>query len=454
MKKLGIVLSTMFLVSSLTWATPWGIVVNRGTHTINTIDLGTTPPKIYGPFLSGSLGAASDGLRDVALSPDNQYAFISNAASRELYRVDLSDPKYPVLAGKLSIPESRLADIAISPDGNFGIVVDGQASDKVIFFDPYTFTSYSVYTMQTSGAGASCVAVAANGTIILTDFVAKKIYFGRVNSGLNGLVSEGSLPTNGNPWNVAINSAGTTAIVASWYYSLDVYQITGAGTVVAGATPSLPTVFPDCIDFSPDGGIAYVFTSNFGPDFLSWYRVNSPGNVSLGLAPAASLLSCWSVPPLGVEILSVAPNGLYALAYGADACLKKNVQLINLVNFSTQLIATNNNTPTSVATFWGAVLAPHNLALATAENSYIFYKEYINRLSWQENTLNTFSIVAYRIYRKPQGSSNSAYELLAEVGPWTFSYDDRGLGRNAQYTYGVATVDEKGRESQKAVVND
>ena len=454
MKRIGILLSALFLFISLTWAGPWAIVVNRGTHTLNTIDLGQTPPKIYGPFLSGSLGAANDGLRDVALSPDNRYAFISNASSRELYRVDLSDPKYPVMAGKLSISELRLADIAISPDGNFGMVMDGQASNKVIFFDPYSFTSYSVYTMQTSVAWPSSVAVAANGTVILTDLGGMKIYFGRINDGLNGLVSESSLPTNGYPWNVAISPDGTTAIVASWNYSLDVFQITGAGTVVAGATPSLVSFFPDSIDFSPDSKVAYVFSSNLGPDFLSWYKVNSPGNVSAGAVPAATLLSCYSIPPVGVEILAAAPNGLYAIAWGADPCLKKNVQLINLLNFSTQLIATNNNSPTGVAAFWGAVLAPQNLALTSVENNYVFYKEYINRLTWEANTKNTFAVTSYRIYRKPQGSSNSAYELLAEVGSLTISYDDRGLGRNDQYTYGVATVDEKGRESQKAVVND
>ena len=454
MKKIGILLSAVFLIVPLTWATPWAIVVNRGTHTINTIDLGTTPPKIYGPFLGGSLGAAANGLLDVALSPDNKYAFISNTSSQEIYRVDISNPKNPILAGTLYIYELGPGDINISPDGNFGLVTGLGAYPKVFFFDPTAFTSYSTYTLQTSGARVSSAAVAANGTVILTDFWGMKIYFGRVNDGLTGLVSESSLATNGNPLNVAISPDGTTALVASWYYSLDVYQITGEGTVVAGGTPSVASYLPDSIDFSPDGKTAYVFCSNLGPDYLLTYKVNSPGNVSIGLAPAASLLSCWSVPLTGIELLAVAPNGLYAIAWGADACLKKNVQLINLLTFSTSLVATNNNTPTGVATFWGAVLAPNNLALTRIENNYIFRKEYVNRLTWQENTQNTFSIVAYRIYRKPQGSSDSAYELLAEVGPLTFSYDDRGVGRSDAYTYGVASVDEMGRESQKAVISN
>lgn len=454
MKRMGILLSVLLLAVSLTWAAPWAIIVNRGTHTINTIDLGQTPPKIYGPFLNGSLGAVTYDLTDVALSPDNKYAFISNFKGQELYRVDLSDPKNPALAGKLSITESRLCDIAISPDGNYGVVVNNNPSAQVIFFDPCSFSGYSVYTLKTSGAAVAGVDLAANGTIILTDIWGAKIHFGRVNDSLNGLVSETSLPTSANPVNVAISPDGTTALVANWYSNINVFQITGAGTVVPGATPVLANAFPDSIDFSPDGKIVYVYSSNYGPDLLSWYRVNSPGNVTAGAVPAASLLTCSTIPVFGVEILAVAPNGLYAITHGSDACLKKNVQLINLVNFSTSIIATNNNLPTGVAAFWGAVLAPDNLALTKVENSYVFYKEYINRLTWQANTKNTFSVTSYRIYRKPQGSSNSAYELLADVGPWTFSYDDRGLGKNDQYTYGVATVDEKGRESQKAVVND
>ena len=415
--------------------------------------MGQTPPKIYGPFLNGSLGPATNDLMDVALSPDNKYAFISNYRGQEIYRVDLSDPKNPALAGKLSISGGRPCDIAISPDGNYGVIIWG-TSGKLMFFDPYSFAGYSVYTMTTAGALAQSVALAANGTVMLTDFNKAKIYFGRVNDDLNGLVSESSLPTSASPVNVAISPDGTTALVACWYVNIDVFQITGPGTVVPGATPLLNNALPDSIDFSPDGRIAYVYSSNLGPDFLSWYRINSPGNVTAGAVPAASLLTCYTFPPPGVEILAVAPNGLYAITHGNDGCLKKNAQLINLATFSTQIIATNNLGPTGVAAFWGALLAPNNLALARIENSYIFYKEYINSLTWQENAKNTFSVTGYRIYRKPQGSSNSAYDQLAEVSAWTFSYEDRGLGKNDQYTYGVASVDEKGRESQKAVVND
>lgn len=58
---LGLFLFVIFF-GTLSFAGPWGIVVNMSAANINTIDLGQTPPKVYGPFLTGSLGTPGEGI--------------------------------------------------------------------------------------------------------------------------------------------------------------------------------------------------------------------------------------------------------------------------------------------------------------------------------------------------------------------------------------------------------
>jgi hypothetical protein len=78
-------------------------VANHNDCTVRTIDLGTVPPTVYGPFLSGSLGTPGpddtfDKLYDVAVTPDGRYALISNFRGQTLYRVDVSNPTSPSFA--------------------------------------------------------------------------------------------------------------------------------------------------------------------------------------------------------------------------------------------------------------------------------------------------------------------------------------------------------------------
>ena len=50
------------------YSDPFAIVANEFDRTINTIDLGTGPPSVFGPFLGGQLGG-SGLLQDVATTP-------------------------------------------------------------------------------------------------------------------------------------------------------------------------------------------------------------------------------------------------------------------------------------------------------------------------------------------------------------------------------------------------
>ena len=88
---------------------------------------------------------------------------------------------------------------------------------------------------------------------------------------------------------------------------------------------------------------------------------------------------------------------------------------------------------------------PVNLAVNKLENSFIFFKEYINRLTWAANPNNLTRIVNYKIHRK--GVNENKYESIGTSDPSEFSYDDRGLHKTDVYSYQVTAIDEYNRES-------
>ncbi len=98
------------------------------------------------------------------------------------------------------------------------------------------------------------------------------------------------------------------------------------------------------------------------------------------------------------------------------------------------------------------VFPPADFALERLINDLIFFKEYINRLSWVPNPENLSRILRYKIYRKETFDPDSAFDLLAEVDASSTGYDDRGLTRDIGYTYRITAVDESGRESRPATV--
>jgi hypothetical protein len=104
-----------------------------------------------------------------------------------------------------------------------------------------------------------------------------------------------------------------------------------------------------------------------------------------------------------------------------------------------------------VAVSYG-VFPPVEVKLERLVNDYIFFKEYINRLTWEANPDNLGTILRYKIYRKTRGEPDTSYGLVSEVDPAVFRYDDRGLRKGAVHIYRITAVDDSGRESPPAVV--
>jgi len=100
------------------------------------------------------------------------------------------------------------------------------------------------------------------------------------------------------------------------------------------------------------------------------------------------------------------------------------------------------------------IYPPARLRVDRLVNNLVFFKEYVDRLTWLPNPNNSVVIAGYRIYRKEKGASNEAYEFLAEVGTQNLLYYVRGLKKESAYAYRVTAVTETGREGDPAEVID
>ncbi|MHB8790111.1 MAG: YncE family protein [Desulfobulbaceae bacterium] len=320
-------LAILFLCSSA-WAAPWAVVANSGadipadpesTHeAIFTLDLGTTPPTVHGPFLEGQLVPLDPvtqepqyggGMFDVAYIPGTNDALISNFGAATVYRINFDNPTQPVVVGSVLLTFFA-EDIAVTTDGKLAIVADGGFSPRIAFINLETFTLSSVFELYEGVPfdpanppavlpplnNANAVAITPdNQTVIMADYFAGKAVYGKINAARNGLESVHSIHLCPNwnattetcgandymsrPVNVAISPDGKTALLADAGWGMvDVLKISGPGQVQAG-TPFQLWGFPDTyndflnrpdpinslglgksqsIVFAPDGTKAYM----------------------------------------------------------------------------------------------------------------------------------------------------------------------------------------------------
>ena len=73
--------------------------------------------------------------------------------------------------------------------------------------------------------------------------------------------------------------------------------------------------------------------------------------------------------------------------------------------------------------------------------------EYVARLQWQANSLNTGTIT-YRIYQIVNGQPTK----IADVGAGIYEYLVRNLRQTQTYQFGITAVDSQGWESDMVEV--
>ncbi len=99
-----------------------------------------------------------------------------------------------------------------------------------------------------------------------------------------------------------------------------------------------------------------------------------------------------------------------------------------------------------------ALLPPANARRQHLENDLIFYREAVDRLTWETEPLASAPLSAFRVYRRPAGGEN--YARVAEVPAAARAYDARGLKPGESYEYAVTAIDEDGTESEPAACAD
>lgn len=90
---------------------------------------------------------------------------------------------------------------------------------------------------------------------------------------------------------------------------------------------------------------------------------------------------------------------------------------------------------------------PENFALKRVENDYIFFIQYIDRLSWKINGWNSSEVSFYRLYSKRLGPPQTEFEFLAELSSQVIDYERRGLLEGETFLYKITAVDDVGQES-------
>ena len=329
----------LFLFSiSPAWAAPWGVVANVGWfdpldpdsahEAIYTLDLGTTPPTVYGPFLEGQLVPLDPvtnepqyggQMLDVAYIPGTNDALISNFGASTVYRINFDNPTKPRLVGSVLLQvgtdpldpdfKSMFAeDIAVTTDGKLAIVADGGFASRIAFINLETLTLNSLFELYEGVPFdpadppavlpplfyANAVAITPdNKTVIMADYFSGVALYGRINSAGDGLESVSGLHLCPNwdavaetcgvddylswPVNVSISPDGKTALLADAMMGMvTVLNITGPGQVQAGAPFQLwgfPDTYADFLAGQPARG--HCQSIAFAPDGKRAYMLQN-----------------------------------------------------------------------------------------------------------------------------------------------------------------------------------
>jgi serine protease AprX len=101
------------------------------------------------------------------------------------------------------------------------------------------------------------------------------------------------------------------------------------------------------------------------------------------------------------------------------------------------------------AAFYGAkkIFPPQSFTVQRIPNDYIFFIQFVDRLTWNAHSGNEIPVASYRLYESRSESQGNDFVLIAELDNQTFTYDRRGLLFEETYIYKITSVSESGEES-------
>lgn len=154
----------------------------------------------------------------------------------------------------------------------------------------------------------------------------------------------------------------------------------------------------------------------------------------------------WSIGPLAVN-----GSATLQLTIVASALGQTSLEFPISDTDTMDIVPGNDTAPLTLEIV--KVGPPMNVAVTRFENDLIFKKEWVNKLTWQHNTVNG-GVSAYRILRKIKGAADSSYALLVNVNGSLNMYADRGLAASQLFTYQITAVNSQGEESPGVVVGN
>ncbi len=101
------------------------------------------------------------------------------------------------------------------------------------------------------------------------------------------------------------------------------------------------------------------------------------------------------------------------------------------------------------AAFYGVkkIFPPQSFSVQRILNDYIFFAQFVDRLTWITNPGNEIPVASYRLYESQTDGQDSDFVLISELNGQTFTYDRRGLLFEETYIYKITSVSESGEES-------
>jgi len=147
----------------------------------------------------------------------------------------------------------------------------------------------------------------------------------------------------------------------------------------------------------------------------------------------ASLFNSLTAPPYAFTLDTTSfPNGAHTLRAVATDSIGSSAQA------SVDLVLDN-------------IFAPVNLKAVRAVNRGLLLREYVNVLTWVDDTRNT-TLLTYRIYRVTAGGRALVGEIPKAAAGATYRFLHRGIDRAETYTYEVVGSGALGREGVAAAV--
>jgi WD40 repeat protein len=326
---------------------PWAIIANSQDRTIQTMDLGTVPPTVYGPFLRNDI-LSTNPLGPIAVVPGERYAVVASTTG-PLYLVDISNPRAPSLVHMFNTRQF-VSGLAVSPDGNLAIPTQETAFVTVNLIN-FQINGHSFPVLGSEVPRPTSVAIGGdNSTTVFADLVAGRVIYGRMNEERTALEGIDTIPATA-PLNVVVASDGQTVLLAhsALISGISVFHVASPGVLTAGTPAIVPLNSSEIrlLAVQPTtSNVVYALSAR--PLSVSTLQVTAPGEVRV-LAE-----HIVDVPPLGggVSALAVTPDGSF-LVIGNS--IGPEIGVIKLSDLSVSTVLTGGSFPQAIATFNGPV---------------------------------------------------------------------------------------------------